>query len=152
MWIFNNKSIIIELEKLSFKVWDEVNWNIMFDFDDEYIKARNIKVSLIREYHWNSNNKNKYTYLEEITLKNEWEYNKEEIPFNFIIPKDSFWSNISLDFSKLIDKLPSVIKKIINTIWTIIKFNNKYTFEVVARIDIPWWIDIKSSKSINIDK
>lgn len=159
MWFLNNKTIILDLEKLSYKRWEEVKWIIKFDFWEEIIKADRISVWLNRKMKsnnlnlskWvNSSSQTQYNFLLDTSLLGKWEYKKEEIPFNFIIPQNAIMNEIS--FSKLLEKIPESFRSIAEIIIDMIVPNMRrsYSFEIVARIDIPWAIDITETVEIAI--
>jgi len=119
MWLLNKKTIILNLEKLSYNTWDEVKWTIEFDFWEDIIKADKITIWLNRKISsnslkiWNwisSHSSNQYNYLLETNILAKWEYIKEKIPFNFIIPNNSIQDDIS--FSKILEKIPKWLRPI----------------------------------------
>jgi len=165
MWILNtDKNIILELEKLTFHPWEVVKGKVKFDFWDEKIKADRIAIQLVKNasssninFSQNSisykKNTKKYHNIVNKTLAWKGEYSKEEFNFSFVLP-----SNIlpqSLDIEWLLAKF-NVPKNFANVLVTLFNFlGNKskiiYDFKIVARIDIPWWIDITESVNINIE-
>lgn len=159
MWFLNKKSILIDLPKLTYKCWEEVQWVMKFDFGEEKVKTDKITIWLNRTISSNwintndwvgvSNNKN-FSYLHETTLMWKWEYNKEEIPFKFIIPTNSIPDEISFD--KILNKIPKSLRSIAEILIDMFMPNmrKKYSFSIIARIDIPWAIDITEKIAINI--
>ena len=159
MWFLNKKTIILDLPKLSYKCGEEVNWKIRFDFWTEKVKAdkiiiglnRNIISNWIKIWEWVSVKTNrKYNYILETNLLWKWEYTKEEIPFRFIIPNNAVPDNVSFD--KLLNKIPKAFRSIIEILIDMFMPNmrKRYSFEIIARIDIPWAIDITETVAINI--
>ena len=159
MWFLNKKTIIVKLDKLTYKLWDEVKWSINFDFWEEIVKADKITIWLIRKsssrwistWAWISTNSSReYQTLLETNLLAKWEYNKEMIDFNFIIPNNAVPQAASFD--KLLDKIPKWLRSFAEIAIDMFLPNmrEKYSFEVIWRLDIPWAIDITERVSINI--
>lgn len=159
MWFLNKKTILLDLEKLSYKTWDEVKWTLKFDFWEEVVKADKITIWLNRKissrwvsaWNWvNNNSRREYDYLLETNLFWKWEYTKEEIPFNFIIPHNAVLDDISFD--KILQKIPISLRSIAEIVIDMFAPNmrKQYSFEIVARVDIPWAIDITEKVAINI--
>lgn len=160
MSFLNNKTILLKLDKLTYNRWEEVTWVIEFDFWEESIKADKITIWLNRKIisknintsdwmHYSSNTQ--YNYLFENSLLANWEYKKETIPFNFIIPQNAIVDH-ELSFDKLLNKIPSFLRTIIEILINILNPNmkNRYSFDVIARIDIPWAVDITQEVQINV--
>jgi len=159
MWFLNKKTILLDLPKLTYKCWEEVNWVIKFNFGEEKIKADKITIWLNREIssnsmdisNWVNRSTNKrYDFLLETNLMWKWEYTKEEIPFKFVIPFNAIQDDISFD--KILNKIPKTFRSIAEILIVMIVPNmrKRYTFSIIARIDIPWAIDITEKVAINI--
>jgi len=159
MWLFNKKTIILDLPKLTYKCWEEVRWNIKFDFWDEKVKADKITIGLIRTTNNNSISvsewvkawhKVRYEYLLETNLLWKGEYSKEEIPFTFIIPYNAIPDDISFDM--LLSKIPKGFRKYAEILIDMFLPNmrKRYSFKITARIDIPWAVDIRETVAINV--
>lgn len=145
-----SNSVIIKLDKNSFKPGEEIIWKLILN-TSETIKVKNISISLVRKtsaktlkisWWWiNSNNQSDHTTLVDINLMWEWEYNSCEIPFNFIIPESAI-SEVSID--SFLEKLPEWIRSFAKIIIGIFlpswKVNNDFT--LITNVNIPWWINI----------
>jgi len=160
MWLLNKKTIILELPKLTYKCWEEIKWVIRFDFWEEKVKADKITIWLNRKItttwldlsDWvKVNNRRRYNFLLETNLSGKWEYSKEEIPFNFIVPNNAVANDIS--FEKILNKIPKAFRTIAEILVDMLipNMRKKYSFEVIARLDIPWGIDITERVAININ-
>ena len=157
-WLFNSdKNIIIELDKLNYKEWEIISGKIKFDFWDEKVKANNISIWLVRETKSTSmsedwvNTSTTKTFLSEDILASKWEYSSWEYEFKLAVPVWANWAKVNIDW--IADNISNwTMKNIVNvvadTFWDFVW--NKYLFYVVARIDIPWAIDITTKKNINI--
>lgn len=159
MWFLNKKSIIIDLPKLTYRCWEEVKWIMKFDFGEEKVKTDKINIWLNRTISSNwiktgssvgVSSEKHFTFLHKTTLMWEWEYSKEEIPFNFIIPTNAIPDEISFD--KILNKIPKSLRSMAEMLLDMFMPNmrKKYSFYIVARIDIPWAIDITEKININI--
>ncbi|MDQ7009579.1 MAG: hypothetical protein Q9M94_04790 [Candidatus Gracilibacteria bacterium] len=159
MGIFNKKTILLELSKLTYKCGEEVTGTMKFDFAEDKIKADKITIGLNRIISSTSINldngdniskNNRYNFLLETNLMGKGEYSKEEIPFKFIIPLNAIGDEISFD--KILNKIPKALRSIAEILLDMFmpSMRKKYSFEIIARIDIPWAIDITEKVAINI--
>jgi hypothetical protein len=68
-----------------------------------------------------------------------------------VIPFNAIQDDIS--FEKLLNKIPKSFRSIAEIILDMVapSMRKKYSFKIIARIDIPWAIDITEEVSININ-
>jgi hypothetical protein len=167
MWILNlDKSVQLNLNKNTFFPWEIVKWNVSFDFWLEKIKVDKIFIIFrkIRKVEKEVMTQNGISYHTEYrtftifnkTLKWKWEYNIENINFDFQIPKNIlprtwiFDKKLSQFLEKL--KIKWTLKNIIELAISFFMRTDYWipTFEVEARLDIPWAKDIYDIRTIEI--
>ena len=168
MWLLNlDKKVNLTLNKENFVPWEIVKGTVSFDFWIEKVKLNNVSITLkkiikkeVKTYsNWS------YSYSTETQtyniyskkLKWEWEYNIENIDFEFQIPINIFprtW-NFAQKLDDFLNKLKikgifkDLIKLFISSLF--INVNTEIpSFEIEARLDIPWGKDVVSVKQIDI--
>lgn len=168
MWLLNlNKKVNITLNKTDYLAWEIIKWNVNFEFWLDKLDMNKIfvifrkkiitEIKTYRNWSYSYDRNTKYTTISEKILKEKWEYKNESLDFEFKIP-----NNIIPQISTFDKKLKDILKKlkikwifanIIELIFSYLivsRWAKVPTFEIEARLDIPWWKDITTKKQIEI--
>lgn len=171
MWLFQSHTVLIELDSLTYKQWDEVKWRLHFDFWEEVIKADKISIALIRdESHssissninvgqwWVSGGKSYWSTKRSTKVFSQdiawsWEYTKESFPFHFVLPSNLVKKTASMDVlvSKIPEKYRETARSFLEIALSFFSKVPKKDFKLEARIDIPWAKDIVNKANVRID-
>jgi len=168
MWLLNlDKKVKLSLKKENYIPGEIVKWTVSFEFwleaqkiDKIFVNFRKKIISETKTYsNWSYSysDRTEYTTILNKVLKWKWEYRNEFLDFEFripnnIIPKVSqFDKKLEEILNKL--KIKWIFRNIVELMFSFLLVSWKQsipTFEIEARLDIPWGKDVKTVKQIDI--